>query len=44
MNRDFGLAGYHLFLLAQPADFPERLIGADPELFLTHILEARFLS
>jgi haloacetate dehalogenase len=40
MNRDFGLAGYHLFFLAQPADFPERLIGADPELFLTHTLEA----
>jgi haloacetate dehalogenase len=40
MNRAFGLAGYHLFFLAQPADFPERLIGADPDLFLTHTLEA----
>jgi haloacetate dehalogenase len=40
MNRDFGLAGYHLFFLAQPAGFPERLVGADPELFLTHTLEA----
>jgi haloacetate dehalogenase len=40
MNRDFALAGYHLFFLAEPAGFPERLIGADPELFLTHTLEA----
>jgi haloacetate dehalogenase len=40
MNRDFGLAGYHLFFLAQPADFPERLIGADPDLFLTHTLRS----
>jgi haloacetate dehalogenase len=40
MNREFGLAGYHLFFLAQPADFPERLIGADPDLFLSHTLQA----
>jgi haloacetate dehalogenase len=40
MNRDFGLAGYHLFFVAQPAELPERLIGADPDLFLTHTLQA----
>jgi haloacetate dehalogenase len=34
------MAGYHLFFLAQPADFPERLIGADPDLFLSHTLQA----
>jgi len=27
------------FLLAQPAPFPERLIGASPELFLRHVLD-----
>jgi haloacetate dehalogenase len=40
MDRAFGLAGYHLFFLAQPADFPERLIGADPDMFLTHTLRS----
>jgi haloacetate dehalogenase len=40
MNRDFGLAGWHLFFLAQPPDLPERLIGADPDLFLTRTLRA----
>jgi len=34
-----GLAAYHLYLLAQPADFPERLIGANPDQFLTHTLD-----
>jgi haloacetate dehalogenase len=29
----FGLAYWHWFFLAQPADLPERLIGADPEYF-----------
>jgi haloacetate dehalogenase len=40
MNRDFGLAGWHLFFLAQPPDLPERLIGADPDLFLAHTVRA----
>jgi haloacetate dehalogenase len=40
MNQAFGLAGWHLFFLAQPPPFPERVIGAEPELFLTHTLEA----
>jgi haloacetate dehalogenase len=31
---DFGLAYEHWFFLAQPADFPERLIGRDPEFYL----------
>jgi haloacetate dehalogenase len=30
----FGLAYWHWFFLAQPAPFPERLIGADPDFFL----------
>jgi haloacetate dehalogenase len=30
----FGLRAWHWFFLAQPYDFPERVIGADPEGFL----------
>jgi haloacetate dehalogenase len=30
----FGLGYWHWFFLAQPAPFPERLIGADPDYFL----------
>jgi haloacetate dehalogenase len=33
-DRAFGLGAYHWFFLAQPADLPERLIGADPDYFL----------
>jgi haloacetate dehalogenase len=29
---------FHWFFLIQPYDFPERLIGADPEYFLKHLL------
>jgi haloacetate dehalogenase len=32
-NADFGLAYWHWFFLAQPADLPERMIGADPDAF-----------
>jgi haloacetate dehalogenase len=39
MDRWFALGGWHLLLLAQPPDFPERLIGADAELWLDHLLE-----
>lgn len=35
----FGVFGYHQFLLAQPPDFPEKLIGAAPELFIGHTLD-----
>ncbi len=35
----FGLAAYHLYLLAQPADLPERLLGAEPDLVLGRILD-----
>ena len=30
---------YHWYILIQPHDFPERLIGADPEFFLRKTLE-----
>ncbi len=30
-GREFGLGFYHWFFLAQPAPFPETLIGADPD-------------
>jgi haloacetate dehalogenase len=29
----FGMAYWHWFFLAQPFDFPERLIGADPDYY-----------
>ncbi len=35
---DFARAYYHWYFLVQPAPFPERLIGADPDSFLTHKL------
>ncbi|MDQ3692575.1 MAG: alpha/beta hydrolase [Chloroflexota bacterium] len=34
-----GLGAYHLYLLAQPPDFPERLIGANPDLVLQSFLD-----
>ncbi|GAB2469357.1 alpha/beta fold hydrolase [Jatrophihabitans fulvus] len=37
-DRALGLAYYHWFFLAQPYDHPERLIGADPERWVTHHL------
>jgi haloacetate dehalogenase len=30
-DREFGLGYWHWFFLAQPADLPERMIGADPD-------------
>ena len=36
---EFGMAYYHWFFLAQPADFPERLIGADPGYFVRSQLD-----
>jgi haloacetate dehalogenase len=32
------MGGYHWYFLAQPRGFPERLIGADPEFFLRHMM------
>ncbi|MEK9673717.1 MAG: alpha/beta hydrolase [Rhodospirillaceae bacterium] len=33
-DKEFATGYYHWFFLIQPADLPERLIGADPEYFL----------
>jgi haloacetate dehalogenase len=35
----FAMAYYHWFFLIQPYDLPERLIGADPEFYLTKKLK-----
>ncbi len=35
----FGVFGYHMFLLAQPTDYPERLIGAAPEIFFNNTMD-----
>jgi haloacetate dehalogenase len=40
LDRDRSLATYHWFFLAQPPDFPERMIGCDPDFFLLHTLAA----
>jgi haloacetate dehalogenase len=40
MDRSAGLAAYHWLFLAQPADLPERLIGADPDYFLRWTLRS----
>ncbi len=37
-DREFGLAYYHWFFLAQPDGLPERMIGADPAAYLRHKL------
>jgi haloacetate dehalogenase len=34
VNRDFGVFSWHWFFMVQPYDFPERLMGADPEHFI----------
>ncbi|MFE3793688.1 alpha/beta hydrolase [Nocardia tengchongensis] len=31
--------GFHLYLMAQPADLPEQLIGASPDVFFGHFLD-----
>ena len=40
-DRVFAEAYYHWFFLIQPSPFPERLIGSDPDYFLTHHLSGR---
>lgn len=34
-DRDLAMSYYHWFFLAQPYDLPERLIGADPDYYLS---------
>jgi haloacetate dehalogenase len=34
-----GVFAFHLYLLAQPTDLPERMIGADPDAFFGHFLD-----
>ena len=38
MNRMSARAAYHWYFLAQPAPFPETLIGNDPDYYLDHTL------
>jgi haloacetate dehalogenase len=40
VDREAALGSFHWYFLAQPAPFPERLIGADPEYFIRHMLRA----
>jgi haloacetate dehalogenase len=40
IDQNMGTAYFHWFFLIQPADFPERLIGADPDFYLRHILSS----
>ncbi len=35
------IEGFHWPFLAQPAPLPERLMGADPDFFITHLLDRR---
>ena len=37
-GKDGALGSFHWYFLAQPAPFPERMIGADPDYFLRHLL------
>lgn len=39
VDMKLGLAFWVWFLLAQPYDLPERVVGADPQLFLDYMLE-----
>ena len=39
-DQDFATAYYHWFFFIQPYDFPERMIGADPDGFLDHTLRS----
>lgn len=34
-----GVFAFHLFLLAQPSDVPERMLAADPDAFFGHFLD-----
>ena len=38
VDRRSALGSFHWYFLAQPRGFPERMIGADPEFFLRHML------
>jgi haloacetate dehalogenase len=38
VDRQAALGSFHWYFLAQPRPFPERLIGADPEYFIRHML------
>lgn len=38
-NKEMATSTYHWFFLIQPYDFPERVIGANPEYFLRHLFE-----
>jgi haloacetate dehalogenase len=40
VDRQAALGSFHWYFLAQPKPFPERLIGADPEYFIRHMLGA----
>jgi haloacetate dehalogenase len=40
VDRLSALGSYHWYFLAQPHDFPERLIGGDPDFFLRFTLRA----
>jgi haloacetate dehalogenase len=40
VDRQSALGSFHWYFLAQPHPFPERLIGADPEFFIRHMLDA----
>jgi haloacetate dehalogenase len=42
MDRRLGLVNWHWFFLAQPAPFPERLIGADPDAYYFRGDRSRF--
>lgn len=39
-NADIAMAAYHWTFLAQPAPFPERMIGADPQAYVDWTLSA----
>lgn len=36
----FGVFGYHQFFLAQPSDFPEKMLQANPKTFLDYTLDS----
>jgi haloacetate dehalogenase len=38
VDRQAALGSFHWYFLAQPRPFPERLIGADPEYFIRHMM------
>src|SRR3546814_611933 len=40
MGMSGGMGSFHWYFLAQPAPFPERMIAADPEYFMRHLMNA----